>query len=104
MAVTQTLPYIVTLQLPKRLDESFLDLVPEQRYQLDRLMITGRVVSYFLSIEMASMWIICRPIEEKALLEMLASLPLCSKMRSSYCPLTMYQATIPVNEHAFSLS
>ncbi|MBN2349323.1 MAG: hypothetical protein JXJ22_10820 [Bacteroidales bacterium] len=50
--------FIADIQLPERLDEEFLELIPNQQKIVDKWLKKGKILNYILSQDRRRLWIV----------------------------------------------
>lgn len=84
--------FMVDFTLPLSLSEDFVDLIPEQRSHVNKLFMSGKLLSYSLALENGKLWAVFRAETEADLLDMLHEMPLTYLMKLRYHELTFYNA------------
>ena len=67
--------YMVEFDVPN-LTTELLEMIPEQRIQINKLFIEGRLLSYSLSMDRSKVFAIFLAIDDEQLIESIESLPL----------------------------
>lgn len=95
--------FMVDFTLPPQLDESFIAKIPEQRSVINRLMHSGKVLSYALSLENSKLWAVFSVESETELLEIISNLPLTRFMKVRVSELSFFNAATTFGP-AFSMN
>ncbi|MCP3929514.1 MAG: hypothetical protein GY705_10475 [Bacteroidetes bacterium] len=82
--------FMVDFSLPDVLSVEFMDLISEQRAQVNRYFSEGKLVSYALSFENSKLWAIFNASSELEVLELITDLPLTRFMQVEVSVLTFY--------------
>ena len=84
--------YMVEFDVPS-LTTELLEMIPEQRIQINKLFIEGRLLSYSLSMDRSKVFAIFLAIDDEQLIESIESLPLTVYMEYTSMEL-MFHNTI----------
>jgi len=68
--------YIVTIFLPKQLDEEFFLLIPEHRAHIQTLMIKGIIRTYALAMDRTKLWTTIAAATKTEVVEILETFPI----------------------------
>lgn len=85
--------YLVDFDLPLELNDEFIQLIPDQRRQIDELMANGIVLSYALAIDRSKVWATVNAESAEEVQEILNSMPLIHFMEPVIYELEFYNAT-----------
>lgn len=85
--------YLVDFDLPLELNEEFIQLIPDQRRQIDELMANGIILSYALAIDRSKVWATLNAESTEEVQEILNSMPLIHLMDPVIYELEFYNAT-----------
>lgn len=100
---SNTLFFMVDFTMPRELSEPFVQLIPEQRSIVNRLLNQGKILSYALSLEESKLWAVFSVNSPNELRDILESLPLTEYMQYTVAELTFYNASHPFTP-AFSMN
>ncbi|MCC6551064.1 MAG: hypothetical protein IT279_13450 [Ignavibacteriaceae bacterium] len=67
---------MVDIDLPENITEEFMTLIPQQREQVNRLMLEGKINSYTLSMDRTKLWIILSAKSDNDVFRLLATFPM----------------------------
>ncbi len=96
--------YMVDFNLPLKLSENFLDLIPIQRKHVNNLFLKGKLVNYSFSFENSRMWAVFNAKGKKEVYEMIEQMPLTAYMLDyEISELSFYHAYLP-NAIQFSMN
>lgn len=84
--------YMVTCDLPEELTEEFMNMIPEQREEVNKLFQSGVFTSYTLALDRSKLWITLFGKDEESVMEALARLPLMPYFRVEIYPLAFHNA------------
>ncbi len=84
--------YMITCDLPEVLTEEFMDLIPEQREEVNNLFQAGIFTGYTLALDRSKLWITLLGKDEEQVMEVLARLPLMPYFRVEIYPLAFHNA------------
>lgn len=90
--------YLFDISLPEYLTDEFVSLIPQQRAQVDTLMIKGVVSSYCLAFDRSKLWITLHADSEDHAREIIASFPLARFFRTKLYPLAFHNMTISLTK------
>lgn len=85
--------YLVDFDLPLELNDEFIQLIPDQRRQIDELMANGIVLSYALAVDRSKVWATVNAESAEEVQEILNSMPLIHFMEPVIYELEFYNAT-----------
>jgi len=68
--------YMVDIDLPDTITEEFMTLIPQQREQVNKLMLEGKINSYTLSMDRTKLWIILSAKSDGDVFRLLATFPM----------------------------
>ena len=68
--------YMVDIDLPDTITEEFMTLIPQQREQVNKLMLEGKINSYTLSMDRTNLWIILSAKSDSDVFRLLATFPM----------------------------
>lgn len=74
----QSASYLVAIKLPEIIDQKFASLIPQQRAVINKMLDSGIVISYSLSLESSMLWIVMQVDDEVSVMNQLAKMPLVS--------------------------
>jgi len=83
---------MVVFTLPKPLTESFISRIPQQRQAVNRLLHSGKILNYALSLESSTLWAVFSAHSEAELMELVSSLPLTNDMKVHISELTFFRS------------
>ncbi len=86
--------YIVQFEVPSPMDEEFTSLVPQQRLTVDDMMSNGKILTYMLSVDMSTLWVVFNVTTEKELADLIDDLPLSRFMEWNYQELFFHMNTV----------
>lgn len=95
--------YMVTFDLPKYFDEEFISLIPEQRAVVDKLMKSGIITSYAVSLESSNLWVTMIAENDFEVNEIIAGFPIMEKIEYKITKLAFRNTVNPLVPH-FSLN
>lgn len=96
--------YMVDFNLPLKLSENFLDLIPIQRKHVNKLFLQGKLVNYSFSLENSRMWAVFNARGKREVYEMIEEMPLTEYMLDyEISELSFYHAYLP-NAIQFSMN
>ncbi|MBE2227245.1 MAG: hypothetical protein IAE93_07890 [Ignavibacteria bacterium] len=84
--------FLADIDLPVPFTEEFLNLVPRQRAQVNKLMHEGVISSYALSIESGKLWINLIAESEEKVSELLNSFPIAPFISYTVHKLTFHNS------------
>ncbi len=95
--------FLFQIELPV-LSEDIAELIPAQRKHIDRLMATGQMLSYSVSMSGDHIWCVIDAEEEKEAMELIAGFPLRKYFADVCChPLLLHNA-VPAASFGLSLN
>ncbi|BDS10498.1 hypothetical protein [Aureispira anguillae] len=94
--------YMVEFELLDVFTNDFLNKIPQQQQQIDRMMAKGIIKSYSLSLNRSKLWLIAGAENEFEVMEIIAQLSLSEFMIPSIMPLMFHNSSQTVRE--FSLN
>ena len=95
--------FMVDFTLPEVLSEEFMNLIPTQRHEVNKLFIEGILVNYMLSLENAKLWAVFSAESEYEVLQIIEALPLTRFMTHQISMLT-FNNTAPEMVPSFSMN
>jgi hypothetical protein len=84
------LQFLAEITLIDSFSQEFIQLIPEQRKVVDDLMNKGIIVSYALSMERKSLWVIFESKDENEVLNTIYQFPLIRFMKPKIHELAFY--------------
>ena len=72
--------YMVSFDLPKYFDEGFTSLIPAQRAVVNKLMKSGVLTSYAVSLESSKLWVTMIAETEAEVREIISGFPIAGKV------------------------
>lgn len=97
-----TTHYMVDFTLPKSLSEEFIQTIPAQRREVNRLFSEGKLKNYALSLENSKLWAVFTADSEVEIWEMVSDLPLSRFMKIQVSALTFFNVLEQPMQLAFS--
>ncbi|MEZ4983881.1 MAG: hypothetical protein R2795_02390 [Saprospiraceae bacterium] len=94
--------YMVTFDLPAHLDETFMSLIPRQRFVVNQMMAEGVIQSYSLSNDRTSLWVVMVTDNEFTLMQEIERMPLLDYMTPHISHLMFHNTAAEVMQ--FSLN
>ncbi|MCI5083907.1 MAG: hypothetical protein MRY78_19575 [Saprospiraceae bacterium] len=94
--------FMIEFELPEVLTEDFLELVPEQRDMVNRMLAEGQLKSYSLSLDRSTLWAVMAATSEFEVMELIAQMPLCDYMTPHISELMFHNGAEAVSQ--FSLN
>ncbi len=82
--------YMVDFTLPTSLSADFMELIPQQRFVVDRMFAQGKLVSYTLSLENLKLWAIFSADNEMKVIDYISDLPLTQFMEIEISVITFH--------------
>lgn len=82
--------YLAEINLIDSFSTEFIQLIPEQRKLVDKLMNDGVIVSYALSMERKKIWVVFEAKDENAVLNTIYEFPLIRFMQPKIHELAFY--------------
>jgi muconolactone delta-isomerase len=89
--------YMVIIRFAASFNEEFVNLIPDQRAQINRLMEKGIITSYSLSANRETLWVTLLATSLEAVEKTLRMMPLFKFMRYDVVELMFHNS--PVREH-----
>lgn len=86
--------YMVDIDLPDTISEEFMSLIPQQRNQVNKLMLEGKINSYTLSLDRTKLWIILSAKSDGDVFRLLATFPLRRYMDAKIVELAFHNTNI----------
>lgn len=83
--------YIVEFELPETFTEQFVSLIPEQRAQVNKLMRSGRLTNYALSLDRKKLWAFFIGNSEGDVMDLISTFPLISYMKPTIHELMFHE-------------
>lgn len=93
---------MIEFELPEVLTEDFLELVPQQRMMINKMLADGDIKSYSLSIDRSTLWAVMAATSEFEIMEMIAKMPLCDYMTPHISELMFHNGAEAITQ--FSLN
>ena len=84
--------FIVNIDLPGELTSDFVDLIPEQRKEIDRLFLEGKILFYSLAYDRSKLWVGIRADSKQEVWNILWSFPLIDYMKPEIHELAFHQS------------
>lgn len=84
--------FIVNIKLPDNLTAEFVNLIPEQRKEIDRLFLEGTVLFYSLAHDRSRLWVGLRADSHQDVWNILWSFPLIDYMVPEIHELAFHQS------------
>jgi muconolactone delta-isomerase len=72
--------FMITFELPQTIDETFMALIPQQRYIINNMLVEGKLKSYSLSMDRSQLWAVAIADSEFDVMELIAQMPLIDYM------------------------
>jgi muconolactone delta-isomerase len=95
--------YMVEMELPEVLDETFTNLIPKQRAVVEKLIFQNKIYSYSLALDRHKLWMIVQANYEEEVYDIIHKLPLSDYMTSNIHDLAFHN-TISLKLPAISLN
>lgn len=73
--------FMIEFELPEELDEEFMEMIPEQREIVNRMMSEGILKSYSLAMDRSVLWVVVSADSEFEVMEIIAQMPLSDYMQ-----------------------
>jgi muconolactone delta-isomerase len=86
--------FLVEFDIPAEPDQRFFDLIPEQREQINKMMMGNKIVSYSLNADRTRLWCIFNADSEYEVMEIMNEFPLIDYMTPNIHPLMFHNATV----------
>ena len=96
--------FMVTMQCPRVLTETFIGLIPQQRAKVVELMARGSLTSYSLSHDRATLWATMAASSEDEVRDLLNQFPLTAFMDSVVIQPLMFHNSLNWSLPQFSLN
>ena len=71
---------MIEFELPEKLTEEFMTLIPKQRKVVNRMMVEGTLKSYSLALDRSVLWVIVEADSEFEVMEIIEKMPLSDFM------------------------
>ena len=84
--------YMVEFNVPVPITDDILDLIPDQREQVDELFASGKLLSYSLSLDRTRLWALMLADTESELITIIDSLPMTPYMDFDYSELMFHNS------------
>jgi muconolactone delta-isomerase len=84
--------YMVDIELPKILNDDFIELIPKQRAYIDRMMKKGIILSYSVSFDRSRLWVIVAADSIQDVKNILGSFPIFNYIKFSIFNLLFHEA------------
>jgi muconolactone delta-isomerase len=81
---------MVDFTLPTSLSADFMELIPQQRYVVDKMFAQGKLISYTLSLENLKLWAIFAAENEMKVIDYISDLPLTQFMEIEISVVTFH--------------
>jgi len=75
---------MICIQLPGKLTEEFITLIPKQRKLIDELMDNGKILQYSVSMDRTQLWITMVAQSERKALDIITTFPLVHYMKPKF--------------------
>jgi muconolactone delta-isomerase len=95
--------YMISFRINQNPDEYFFNLIPVQRAVINKLMESGKILSYTLDENRTHLWCIANANDEESVRKMIAEFPLIDYMRPRIFPL-MFHNSVVLSLPKFSLN
>ena len=83
--------YLVEFDLPDSFTEQFISLIPEQRAQVNKLMRSGKLSNYALSLDRKKLWAFFRGENEQDIVSIINTFPLINYMQPTIHELMFHE-------------
>ncbi|MBL7975314.1 MAG: hypothetical protein JNJ85_10400 [Candidatus Kapabacteria bacterium] len=83
--------YLVEFDLPDSFTEQFISLIPEQRAQVQKLMRSGKLSNYALSLDRKKLWAFFRGENEQEIVNTINTFPLINYMHPTIHELMFHE-------------
>ena len=93
---------MVEFELPEVLTEEFLNLVPQQRFVINKMLSDGQLKSYSLSMDRSTLWAVMTATSEFEVMELITQMPLCDYMTPHVSELMFHNGAETITQ--FSLN
>ena len=84
--------YMVNIELINPFSEEFIQLIPKQRFHINKLMDNGKVLHYALSIDRKQLWVTVSADSETDAMDIIASFPLIDFMKPEFTELMFFNS------------
>lgn len=81
---------MVEFDLPQKLNEEFLALIPQQRYVVNNLLVEGTLKAYSLAMDRSKLWAVIAATSEFEVMEIIAQMPLSEFLAPSISELMFH--------------
>jgi muconolactone delta-isomerase len=95
--------YMIIIRFITSFNEEFVDLLPNQRVQINRLMEKGIITSYSLSADRGTLWVTLLATSLEAVEKTLRMMPLFKFMRYDIIELMFHNSPVHAQMH-FSMN
>ncbi len=95
--------YMIIIRFITSFNEEFVDLLPNQRIQINRLMEKGIITSYSLSADRGTLWVTLLATSSEAVEKTLRMMPLFKFMRYDIIELMFHNSPVHSQMH-FSMN
>jgi hypothetical protein len=95
--------YMIIIRFITSFNEEFVDLLPNQRIQINRLMEKGIITSYSLSADRGTLWVTLLATSLEAVEKTLRMMPLFKFMRYDIIELMFHNSPVHAQMH-FSMN
>jgi muconolactone delta-isomerase len=95
--------YMIIIRFITSFNEEFVDLLPNQRVQINRLMEKGIITSYSLSADRGTLWVTLLATSLEAVEKTLRMMPLFKFMRYDVIELMFHNSPVHAQMH-FSMN
>ena len=95
--------YMIIIRFITSFNEEFVDLLPNQRIQINRLMEKGIITSYSLSADRGTLWVTLLATSLEAVEKTLRMMPLFKFMRYDVIELMFHNSPVHAQMH-FSMN
>jgi muconolactone delta-isomerase len=95
--------YMIIIRFTTSFNEEFVDLLPNQRVQINRLMEKGIITSYSLSADRGTLWVTLLATSLEAVEKTLRMMPLFKFMRYDIIELMFHNSPVYAQMH-FSMN
>lgn len=83
---------MVEFIVPQPLSTELIGLIPDQRASVDKLITSGKMLSYTLALDRSKLWAIVLAYEESELIQILDIMPMTSYMDYNYHELMFHNS------------
>jgi hypothetical protein len=88
--------YMVDIELPNVMNDEFIELIPQQRATIDRLMKKGLILNYSLSFDRTRLWVIVSADSIIAVKNIIGSFPILNFIKFKIYNLLFHEANSQV--------